>query len=574
MYRSADVFGDLGDREPVEVVQDQHAAMGRRQARQRCQRPLSGVGAGEQLLVLDPVGLGLVPTLPRPLLPNGTAHVVDVLVAGDAEQPRHGQRDVRTDAQLAGGGQEGLLQEVVGDEPVAASTEQIAMDARHGVAEELDPSIVREPPFSHHAVDRPTIADPSRDVKFLASMSPVVAGPDVDAYPVGVRRRRVDRGQVLWAATLVLAAVEAALVETNHGQVAVRLLAVGLAAGGILLRRRSTIWCGAGAGVGTVIGVAGGADSLGLFVLSAAAVGWCGYAGRSPFASLGASALVVIPAIGATWTTVEAAELASSMTWTAVLFGVAWSVGVGIERLRAQAVKAEDLAARTSADASARVTAALAEERRRIAADLHDVLAHSLTAVAVQAGATSRIIDVDPEAARAALLAIQRVGADAVDELRRLFDVLDAGSAAGVDTGARTSQPALTDINSLCDDARAMGLEVRLTSEGDLGDVAPGPAAAMYRIVQESLTNSRRHGGRCSVDVQVVRRPTAIVADVVTHLVGGDVEPSTSGTGRGLLGMRERVTIYGGSLDAGPSAAGWTIHAEIPVGMPALSARS
>jgi signal transduction histidine kinase len=388
-----------------------------------------------------------------------------------------------------------------------------------------------------------------------------------------VRRRRVDRGQVAWATTVGLSFLEAAVVEARHGSLAVRLLAVGAAAAGITLRRRSTLWCAAGAAVGTVIGVLGGADSLGLFVLSAAALGWCGYAGRSSLTALGAPALVVVSGVGATLATVPAADRVGSITWTCVFYGVAWSVGVGVERLRSQARRAEELAVRTEADAEARVRAALAEERRRIAADLHDVLAHSLTAVSVQAGAAAKVIDADPAAARASLTSIQRVGADAVGELRRLFDVLDAGTAPAVADGA-TSQPTLTNLTALCADARAMGLDVHLETEGDLADVAPGPAAAMYRIVQEALTNSRRHGGRCAVDVRIARRPLVLVAEVVTRRTNGaTVEPgSTSeGTGRGLLGMRERVALYGGSLDAGPTPSGWTVRAEIPVGQPALS---
>jgi signal transduction histidine kinase len=211
---------------------------------------------------------------------------------------------------------------------------------------------------------------------------------------------------------------------------------------------------------------------------------------------------------------------------------------------------------RESAD---RAAAAVAEERARIARDLHDVIAHSLGVVVVQVQAAERIMDTDPDKARAALNAAASVGRDALDDMHRMVGVMRGGP------GRIEAQPTLADVSRLVEQTRLAGLAATLETDAGLHapGLAPGVEVAVYRIVQEALANAAHHavGGR--VDVRIAQRPDSIEVEVAD--TGGRARGDAGG-GFGIAGMRERAAVYGGTVDAGPRLeGGFLVRARIPV---------
>jgi signal transduction histidine kinase len=207
-------------------------------------------------------------------------------------------------------------------------------------------------------------------------------------------------------------------------------------------------------------------------------------------------------------------------------------------------------------DREERIGRAAGEERARIARELHDVVTHNVSVMVVQAAAAGEIFDQDPERARQAIGAVEETGRRALNELRRLLGVV-ADDEAGI-----LPQPGLDRLGELIDRVRAAGLEVELIEEGTPGDVPEGVGLSAYRIVQESLTNTLKHAFASRVTVRVKHSGDAIEVEVTDDGVGAALH----GEGRGLIGMRERVALYGGELDAGSrSGGGYGVRAWIPV---------
>jgi signal transduction histidine kinase len=203
-----------------------------------------------------------------------------------------------------------------------------------------------------------------------------------------------------------------------------------------------------------------------------------------------------------------------------------------------------------------RIGRAAAEERARIARELHDVVTHNVSVMVVQAAAAGEIFDTDPQRAREAIGAVEETGRRALNELRRLLGVV-ADDEAGV-----LPQPGLGRLGELVDRVRAAGLEVELVEEGTPGDVPEGVGLSAYRIVQESLTNTLKHAFAAHVTVRVRYSGDAVEVEVTDDGVGAALH----GEGRGLIGMRERVALYGGELDAGSrTGGGYGVRARIPV---------
>ena len=206
---------------------------------------------------------------------------------------------------------------------------------------------------------------------------------------------------------------------------------------------------------------------------------------------------------------------------------------------------------------------AVAEERLRIARELHDVVAHSMSVVAVQAASGRLVVDSDPERARQALVAIEQTSRSALDEMRRLLGVLrhDNGDGAGA---AREPAPCLGELDRLVAETVAAGIPVSVRIEGDRRPLTPGADLTAYRIVQEGLTNVRKHAPGARADV-VVRYDGDGVTVEVADDGGGATGPRPVGTGHGLLGMQERVAVYGGTLEAGPTPdGGFRVVATLP----------
>jgi signal transduction histidine kinase len=199
------------------------------------------------------------------------------------------------------------------------------------------------------------------------------------------------------------------------------------------------------------------------------------------------------------------------------------------------------------------------DERTRIARELHDVVAHSVSLMVIQTAAARRQLTVDPQRADAALATVEDTGRTAMNEMRRILGVLR--DEAGVQ--ALTPQPSLVDLDQLL--STASDLPVTVRAAGDLGGLPPGVEVSAYRIVQEALTNVRRHAGPVrEVEVSVARDAGRLVVEVSDDGRGASVRPSP--TGFGLVGMRERVAAYDGELVAGPrSGGGWRVRATFPL---------
>jgi signal transduction histidine kinase len=232
-----------------------------------------------------------------------------------------------------------------------------------------------------------------------------------------------------------------------------------------------------------------------------------------------------------------------------------------VEQLSAQA---EELERRRSAEARALV----AEQRARIARDLHDVLAHSVSVMVVQAEAGEALLP-DTDRSGQAMRAVQDTGRATLAELRQVLGALGAG-ASDVERIGRVPSPRLKDADQLVDRLRAAGLDVRLTAEGRLTDLPVGIDLAAYRVLQEALTNALRHAGRTSVVAAVRVCADDVVVDVVDDgpMPESPRQLASCGAGQGLAGMRERVRLYGGELQSGPAGAGFRVRARIPIQRP------
>jgi len=203
---------------------------------------------------------------------------------------------------------------------------------------------------------------------------------------------------------------------------------------------------------------------------------------------------------------------------------------------------------------------AVADERLRIAQELHDVVAHSMGVIAVQAGVGAHVIDQNPEEAKKSLEAIATTSRSTLTEIRRLLGVLRADDGA-----AYQPAPGLADLDRLVADVGSAGLPVEVTVAGTRHDVPPGVDFTAYRIVQEALTNVLKHAGPAHATVVVGYEPSALRLEITDD--GRGVNGRATDGGHGLLGMRERVGVYGGSLDTGPLAGGgFRVVARLPYG--------
>ena len=243
---------------------------------------------------------------------------------------------------------------------------------------------------------------------------------------------------------------------------------------------------------------------------------------------------------------------------------VVCAVAVG-RAVRVMGFESDVLQARTSElerERDERAEAAVAEERARIARELHDVIGHSISVMGVQAGAVRRRLDDDQETEREVLLAVERVGRDAVDEMQRLLGFLRAdGDQPGPGTPLTRAR-----VDELVEEMRRAGITVSLTIDGDLDGLPAGRAMAAYRILQEAFTNVLRHAPGARVEARLVRTPAVLRLDVVDD--GGESPSAPPGSGgHGLIGMRERASLYGGKLEAGPRpGGGFRVAAELPAG--------
>ncbi len=232
--------------------------------------------------------------------------------------------------------------------------------------------------------------------------------------------------------------------------------------------------------------------------------------------------------------------------WAGAAVFLGDALGARREHLADVRARAVELERTREADAARRV----AEERLRIARDLHDSVAHSMATINVQAGAAAHVVDRRPEAAREALAAIQQASGEVLEELAALLGVLRGGQ---VDDGAPL--PSMTGVGELVESARRGGLDVTLEADGRLASVGQPISGAAYRVVQESLTNVVRHASGARAGVRLVVGEGGALAVTVVDC-GRTPSARTSRPGMGLVGMRERVDATGGTLEAGPRPGG------------------
>ncbi|MFC7550107.1 sensor histidine kinase [Plantactinospora sp. GCM10030261] len=290
----------------------------------------------------------------------------------------------------------------------------------------------------------------------------------------------------------------------------------------------------------------------------------------------------------------------SNAIFLGLVCGAVWSAALNVRTRRLYVVSLEDRAATLERERDARSRAAVAEERTRIARELHDVVAHGLAVMIVQADGARYMIDRDPGAARRAVQVVAGTGREALQEMRRLVDVLRDGPPAGdgsapvgggtatvapdpmratevsgPDVGAIEGDPArrrpvLGDLGALLDRSRAAGLRVRHTVHGQPVELPAGLDLTVYRLVQEALTNALKHAG-AGAGVDVVfdhRTPGRLLLRVVDDGRGRiAAEPPLTG-GHGLVGMRERVALYGGTVRFGPRlSGGWSVEVDLPAAL-------
>jgi len=207
-----------------------------------------------------------------------------------------------------------------------------------------------------------------------------------------------------------------------------------------------------------------------------------------------------------------------------------------------------------------RERAAVEEERARIARELHDVVGHAVGVMTVQAGAARMLLDSEPDRARQSLLAVEAAGRQALSEMRRLLSVLRTDG----ESPELGPKPGLADLPDLVRQVRDAGLPVDLVVEGQAASISPGLDLAAYRIVQEALTNVRKHAGDAATQVQLRYVPDRL--ELAVENEGPPLRPGAAENGHGLVGMRERVALYGGEVEAGPRPeGGFAIRIRFPV---------
>jgi signal transduction histidine kinase len=241
------------------------------------------------------------------------------------------------------------------------------------------------------------------------------------------------------------------------------------------------------------------------------------------------------------------------------------------------AMQARDRIRRMRAEHAAATLRALDEERALIASELHDVVTHNVSVMIVQAGAARQVLAADPAEATAALLAVEASGRAAMTELRHLLGLLcpanigDVPFPDGAEAGQDLSpQPGLGQLQPLIDRLTVAGLPVGLEVGGVPRALPPGLDLAAYRVVQEALTNVLKHAGKPRTTVRIDYREADLVVEVADAgrpiSAAGPAVSTVPGSGRGLLGLRERIALYGGELDAGPRpGGGWLVRARLPV---------
>ncbi len=268
-----------------------------------------------------------------------------------------------------------------------------------------------------------------------------------------------------------------------------------------------------------------------------------------------ALALVAVPFMAAmTYEGLQPSDVAAAL----VFLAGPWAVGVAMRQRTARTAEAVARAARLEHERDAQNAAAAAQERLRIARELHDIVSHSISVVAIQTQAVRRRLKPEQVQEVQDLAAVETTARQALAEMRRLFGVLRSEGEAP----SLAPQPGLGELERLLQQVRAAGLPVELRVTGERIELPPGADLAAYRIVQEGLTNALRHAAAQRASVSLRYLPHTLEVAVEDDGRG----PQGDGSGHGLVGVRERVALYGGTVEFGPaSEAGSRLAATLPV---------
>lgn len=245
-------------------------------------------------------------------------------------------------------------------------------------------------------------------------------------------------------------------------------------------------------------------------------------------------------------------DVAGNALFVAIVAGSAWAGGVAVRTNRARAAQLADLAAQLERERDEKARLAVAAERGRIARELHDVVAHGISVIAVQAGAGRHALGSDPTRAHAAFAAIEDTARQALAEMRHMLGLLRERD----EPTTAAPLPGLADREKLIEQARADGLSVDVKVEGEPRPLPAGVDLAAYRILQEALTNARKHAPGAHTQVRIRYDISGLEIEVRNGAPSPTSRPTSASGGQGLIGMRERVALYGGTFEAGPLAGG------------------
>jgi signal transduction histidine kinase len=329
----------------------------------------------------------------------------------------------------------------------------------------------------------------------------------------------------------------------------------------LLLTRRYTFWAPLTAAVAIALALFYEPDRLqdleSPFFVVILFAPWCLATYNSPRRAV--VGLVVMEAIGV-WANIRFGDLLADYVWIGGFIALAWTTGFLLSRRTAHARELAERAERLELEREAGAERAVDEERARIARELHDVVGHSVSVMTVQASAVRRLLRDDQVKEREALLVVEETGRQALAEMRRMVGVLRRPE----ESPTLAPQPSLDSLDGLVAQVREAGLPVTLRFEGEPRALPPGLDLTAYRLVQEGLTNALKHARASSAQVVVTYRDDELELEVTDD--GRGTGPRSDDGGHGLVGMRERVAVYGGELDSGPRAqGGYRLHIRLPV---------
>ena len=377
---------------------------------------------------------------------------------------------------------------------------------------------------------------------------------------------RIPRNDVLIALVAVVALqVDFWFIEGVSGDQTATVVSALVFGGSLLLRRAQPLLMIGLASLALVAGAAAGGTLTETLTLAATAMVVVFSAGlylprRESFAAVAVFLL-------ATWADLVLARdaeysLVSDIAFTSMIIVPGpFLAGRALRDRRKRTDELERLTEQLREERDNRARVAVLDERARIAREMHDVVAHSVSLMVVQTGAARHLLDEDREQSRSALYAVEDAGRQALQELRRALGIL----RGGMEPVALTPQPGLGELDALLERTRTSGLPVELTQTGEPQPLAPGVDLTVFRIVQEALTNTLKHAGPATAQVTLDWQPRALTVEISDDGRGPDGRPASPDS-HGLVGMRERVAVYGGTVETGArDATGFTVRARIPL---------